>query len=110
MILHDQAVGTSTTITILLNTHVEAIDAEAKQISWQMVKNYLTTSYPGFGCLTEHAPRSRQGMKGVQTLRTLDDADLFWEARRKHRAGGVCIGGGLWGWKVVVLWHVKARK
>jgi NAD(P)H-nitrite reductase len=100
LILHDQQWYLHNHITILLNTHVEAIDAEAKQISLaDGQKLPYDKLILASGAHPNVPPFPGRELKGVQTLRTLDDADLILEAARKQ-GQVVCIGGGLLGLEV----------
>ena len=98
--LHEQQWYLHNHITILLNTHVEAIDAEAKQISLadgqKLPYDKLILASGAHPILPPFPGRE---LKGVQTLRTLDDADLILEVARKQ-GQVVCIGGGLLGLEV----------
>jgi len=98
--LHEQQWYLHNHITILLNTHVEAIDAEAKQISLADGQKLLYDKLIlASGAHPIMPPFPGRELKGVQTLRTLDDADLILEVARKQ-GKVVCIGGGLLGLEV----------
>ena len=98
--LHDQQWYLQNHITILLNTHVEAIDAEAKQISLaDGQKLPYDKLILASGAHPNVPPFPGRELKGVQTLRTLEDADLILDVARKQ-AKVVCIGGGLLGLEV----------
>jgi nitrite reductase (NADH) large subunit len=98
--LHDQQWYLHNHITILLNTHVEAIDAEAKQISLaDGQKLPYDKLILASGAHPIMPPFPGRELKGVQTLRTLDDADLILEVAREQ-GQVVCIGGGLLGLEV----------
>ena len=100
LILHDQQWYLQNHITILLNTHVEAIDAEGKQISLaDGQKLPYDKLILASGAHPNMPPFPGRVLKGVQTLRTLEDADLILDVARKH-ARVVCIGGGLLGLEV----------
>ena len=100
LILHDQQWYLQNHITILLNTHVEAIETESKQIS---LADGQKLSYDKLilasGAHPNVPPFPGRELKGVQTLRTLEDADLIMDVARKQ-AKVVCIGGGLLGLEV----------
>ncbi len=87
-------------ITILLNTHVDAIDAETKHIilvdGQKLAYDKLILAS---GAHPNVPPFPGRELQGVQTLRTLEDADLIMEVARKQ-AKVVCIGGGLLGLEV----------
>ncbi len=98
--LHEQQWYLHNHITILLNTHVEAIDAEAKQISLaDGQKLPYDKLILASGAHPIMPPFPGRELKGVQTLRTLDDADLILDVARKQ-GQVVCIGGGLLGLEV----------
>ena len=98
--LHEQQWYLHNHITILLNTHVEAIDAEAKQISLaDGQKLPYDKLILASGAHPIMPPFPGRELKGVQTLRTLEDADLILEVARKQ-GKVVCIGGGLLGLEV----------
>ena len=98
--LHEQQWYLHNHITILLNTHVEAIDAEAKQVSLaDGQKLPYDKLILASGAHPIMPPFPGRELKGVQTLRTLDDADLILEVARKQWKV-VCIGGGLLGLEV----------
>ena len=98
--LHEQQWYLHNHITILLNTHVEAIDAEAKQISLaDGQKLPYDKLILASGAHPIMPPFPGRELKGVQTLRTLDDADLILEVAREQ-GQVVCIGGGLLGLEV----------
>lgn len=100
LILHDQQWYLQNHITILLNTHVEAIDAEGKQISLaDGQKLPYDKLILASGAHPNMPPFPGRELKGVQTLRTLEDADLIMDVARKQ-AKVVCIGGGLLGLEV----------
>jgi nitrite reductase (NADH) large subunit len=98
--LHNQQWYLQNHITILLNKHVSSIDAEAKQIS---LADGQKLSYDKLilasGAHPNVPPFPGRELKGVQTLRTLEDADLIMEVARKQ-AKVICIGGGLLGLEV----------
>lgn len=98
--LHDQQWYLQNHITILLNTHVDAIDVETKQI---VLADGQKLPYDKLilasGAHPNVPPFPGRELKGVQTLRTLEDADLIMEVARK-KAKVVCIGGGLLGLEV----------
>ena len=98
--LHNQQWYLQNHITILLNTHVDAIDAENKRVS---LANGQQLSYDKLilasGAHPNVPPFPGRELKGAQTLRTLEDADLVMEVARK-KAKIVCIGGGLLGLEV----------
>lgn len=98
--LHDQQWYLQKHITLLLNTHVDAIDAEIKQITLADGQNL---SYDKLilacGAHPNVPPFPGRELKGVQTLRTLEDADLIMNVARQQ-AKVVCIGGGLLGLEV----------
>ena len=98
--LHNQQWYLQNHITILLNTHVEAVEAAAKQI---VLANGQKLSYDKLilasGAHPNVPPFPGRELKGVQTLRTLDDADLIMDVARKQ-ARVICIGGGLLGLEV----------
>ncbi len=98
--LHEQQWYLHNHITILLDTHVEAIDAEAKQISLaDGQKLPYDKLILASGAHPIIPPFPGRELKGVQTLRTLDDADLILDVARKQ-GQVVCIGGGLLGLEV----------
>lgn len=98
--LHDQQWYLQNHITILLNTHVEAIEAEAKQISLtDGQKLPYDKLILASGAHPNVPPFPGRELEGVQTLRTLDDADLILDVSR-HQAQVICIGGGLLGLEV----------
>lgn len=98
--LHDQQWYLQNHITILLNTHVDAINAETKQIS---LANGQKLAYDKLilasGAHPNVPPFPGRELKGVQTLRTLEDADLIMDVARQQ-AKVICIGGGLLGLEV----------
>ncbi len=98
--LHDKQWYLQNHITILLKTHVDAIDPEAKQIS---LADGQKLSYDKLilasGAHPNVPPFPGKDLEGVQTLRTLEDADLIMNVARNH-AKVVCIGGGLLGLEV----------
>ncbi len=98
--LHDKQWYLQNHITILLKTHVDAIDPEAKQIS---LEDGQKLSYDKLilasGAHPNVPPFPGKDLEGVQTLRTLEDADLIMNVARNH-AKVVCIGGGLLGLEV----------
>lgn len=98
--LHDKQWYLQNHITILLKTHVDAIDPEAKQIS---LADGQKLSYDKLilasGSHPNVPPFPGKDLEGVQTLRTLEDADLIMNVARNH-AKVVCIGGGLLGLEV----------
>jgi len=98
--LHDQQWYLQNHITILLNTHVDAINAETKQIT---LANGQKLAYDKLilasGAHPNVPPFPGRELKGVQTLRTLEDADLIMDVARQQ-AKVVCIGGGLLGLEV----------
>ncbi len=98
--LHNQQWYLQNHITILLNTHVEAVEAAAKQI---VLANGQKLPYDKLilasGAHPNVPPFPGRELKGVQTLRTLDDADLIMDVARKQ-ARVICIGGGLLGLEV----------
>jgi len=98
--LHDQQWYLQNHITILLNTHVEAIEPEAKQIflpdGQKLPYDKLILAS---GAHPNVPPFPGRELEGVRTLRTLDDADLILDVSR-HQAKVVCIGGGLLGLEV----------
>lgn len=98
--LHNQQWYLQNHITILLNTHVDAIDPDAKQI---VLADGKKLAYDKLilasGAHPNVPPFPGRELKGVQTLRTLEDADLIMEVARKQ-AKVVCIGGGLLGLEV----------
>jgi nitrite reductase (NADH) large subunit len=98
--LHDQQWYLQNHITILLNTHVEAIDVEVKQISLaDGQKLPYDKLILASGAHPNVPPFPGKELKGVQTLRTLEDADLIMDVARQQ-AKVVCIGGGLLGLEV----------
>ncbi len=98
--LHDQQWYLQNHITILLNTHVEMIDAEGKQISLaDGQKLPYDKLILASGAHPNVPPFPGRELKGVQTLRTLEDADLIMDVAR-HHSTVVCIGGGLLGLEV----------
>ena len=100
LILHDQQWYLQNHITILLNTHVEAIETESKQISLaDGQKLPFDKLILASGAHPNMPPFPGRELKGVQTLRTLEDADLIMDVARKQ-ARVVCIGGGLLGLEV----------
>ena len=100
LILHDQQWYLQNHITILLNTHVEAIETESKQISLaDGQKLPYDKLILASGAHPNMPPFPGRELKGVQTLRTLEDADLIMDVARKQ-ARVVCIGGGLLGLEV----------
>ena len=98
--LHDQQWYLQNHITILLNTHVDAINAETKQITLadgqKLAYDKLILAS---GAHPNVPPFPGRELKGVQTLRTLEDADLIMDVARQQ-AKVVCIGGGLLGLEV----------
>ena len=98
--LHNQQWYLQNHITILVNTHVDSIDAQNKQVS---LANGQQLSYDKLilasGAHPNVPPFPGRELKGAQTLRTLEDADLVMEVARK-KAKIVCIGGGLLGLEV----------
>lgn len=98
--LHNQQWYLQNHITILLNTHVDAVDPDAKQIT---LTDGQKLSYHKLilasGAHPNVPPFPGHELKGAQTLRTLEDADLILEIARK-KAKIVCIGGGLLGLEV----------
>lgn len=98
--LHDQQWYLQNHITILANTHVDAIDAETKQITLadgqKLAYDKLILAS---GARPNVPPFPGRELKGVQTLRTLEDADLIMDVARQQ-AKVVCIGGGLLGLEV----------
>lgn len=98
--LHNQQWYLQNHITILVNTHVDSIDAQNKQVS---LANGQQLSYDKLilasGAHPNVPPFPGRELKGAQTLRTLEDADLVMEVARK-KARIVCIGGGLLGLEV----------
>ena len=98
--LHDQQWYLQNHITILLNTHVDAINAETKQITLadgqKLAYDKLILAS---GAHPNMPPFPGRELKGVQTLRTLEDADLIMDVARQQ-AKVVCIGGGLLGLEV----------
>ena len=100
LILHDQQWYLQNHITILLNTHVEAIETESKQISLaDGQKLPFDKLILASGAHPNMPPFPGRELKGVQTLRTLEDADLIMDVARKQ-ARVACIGGGLLGLEV----------
>ncbi len=100
LILHEQEWYLRNHITILLNTHAEAIDAEGKRVSLAdgQILPYDKLILAS-GAHPNMPPFPGRELKGVQTLRTLEDADLIMEVARKQ-ARVICIGGGLLGLEV----------
>ena len=100
LILHNQQWYLQNHITILLNTHVEAVDAGAKLV---VLEDGQKLPYDKLilasGAHPNVPPFPGRELKGVQTLRTLEDADLIMDVARKQ-AKVVCIGGGLLGLEV----------
>ena len=98
--LHNQQWYLQNHITILLGTHVEAIDPELRQIILADGQKFAYDKLIlASGAHPNVPPFPGRELKGVQTLRTLEDADLIMEvARKKSRV--VCIGGGLLGLEV----------
>jgi nitrite reductase (NADH) large subunit len=98
--LHDQQWYLQNHITILLNTHVDAINVETKQITLadgqKLAYDKLILAS---GAHPNVPPFPGRELKGVQTLRTLEDADLIMDVARQQ-AKVVCIGGGLLGLEV----------
>ena len=98
--LHNQQWYLQNHITILLNTHVDAVDPDAKQITLtdgqKLPYHKLILAS---GAHPNMPPFPGHELKGAQTLRTLEDADLILEIARK-KAKIVCIGGGLLGLEV----------
>ncbi len=94
LILHEQEWYLRNHITILLNTHAEAIDAEGKRVSLAdgQILPYDKLILAS-GAHPNMPPFPGRELKGVQTLRTLEDADLIMEVARKQ-ARVICIGGG----------------
>ncbi len=100
LILHNQQWYLQNHITILLKTHVEAIDTELKHISLaDGQKLPYDKLILASGAHPNVPPFPGRELKGVQTLRTLEDADLILEVARS-RAKVICIGGGLLGLEV----------
>ncbi len=100
LILHDQQWYLHNHITILLNTHVESIDAEGKQISLaDGQKLPYDKLILASGAHPNVPPFPGRELNGVQTLRTLEDADHIMDVARQQ-ARVVCIGGGLLGLEV----------
>ena len=100
LILHNQQWYLQNHITILLKTHVEAIDTELKHISLaDGQKLPYDKLILASGAHPNVPPFPGRELKGVQTLRTLEDADLIMEVARS-RAKVICIGGGLLGLEV----------
>lgn len=98
--LHNQQWYLENHITIRIETHVDSIDPSGKRIQ---LANGEILAYDKLilaaGAHPNVPPFPGRELKGVQTLRTLEDADLIMEvARRKARV--VCIGGGLLGLEV----------
>lgn len=98
--LHDQQWYQQHHITIRINTHVDAIDPETKHIRLASGEDLAYDKLIlASGAHPNVPPFTGRELKGVQTLRTLEDADLILEvARRKAKV--VCIGGGLLGLEV----------
>lgn len=98
--LHDQQWYLQNHITILLNTHVDAINVETKQITLadgqKLAYDKLILAS---GAHPNVPPFPGRELKGVQTLRTLEDAELIMDVARQQ-AKVVCIGGGLLGLEV----------
>ena len=91
LILHNQQWYLQNHITILLNTHVEAVDAGAKLV---VLEDGQKLPYDKLilasGAHPNVPPFPGRELKGVQTLRTLEDADLIMDVARKQ-AKVVCI-------------------
>lgn len=98
--LHDKQWYLQNHITILINTHVDAIDVEAKHV---ILADGQKLPYDKLilasGAHPNVPPFPGRELKGVQTLRTLEDADLILDVARTQ-AKVVCIGGGLLGLEV----------
>ena len=98
--LHDQEWYQQNHIAVLLNTHVEAVDADAKSVT---LAGAGKLSYDKLilasGAHPNVPPFPWRELRGVQTLRTLADADLILAVART-RAKVICIGGGLLGLEV----------
>lgn len=97
LFLHDEQWYLENHITLLLETRALAIDAPAKEITLaDGAKLAYDKLILASGANPRVPPFPGKDLKGVQTLRTLEDADLILEIARK-KARVVCIGGGLLG-------------
>ena len=98
--LHGQQWYLENHITIRINTHVDAVLADTKEIQLATGEKLAYDKLIlASGAHPNVPPFPGRELKGVQTLRTLEDADLIMDLAKKH-VRVVCIGGGLLGLEV----------